>query len=69
MGKVISLVTSVMSFAAPIGMFIAGPVSEIIGINSWMISAGVLMIIVGLLCYLLTRTFDESISCEVIMNE
>lgn len=27
LGKVISLVTSVMSFAAPVGMFIAGPVS------------------------------------------
>ena len=69
LGKVLSLLTSVMSFAAPIGMFIAGPVSEIIGINNWMISAGVLMLIVGLLCYLLTRTFDISISGEVIVNE
>lgn len=60
LGKVISLVTSVMSFAAPVGMFIAGPVSEIIGINNWMISAGVLMLIVGLLCYFLTREFDIS---------
>lgn len=36
LGKVISLVTSVMSFAAPLGMFIAGPVSEIIGVSNWM---------------------------------
>jgi len=69
LGKVISLVTSVMSFAAPVGMFIAGPVSEIIGINNWMVAAGVLMLIVGLLCYFLTRTFDESNSGEVIVNE
>ena len=68
MGKVISLITSLMSFAAPIGMFIAGPVSEIIGINNWMIYAGILMLIVGSLCYLLTRSFDETISGEVIIN-
>ncbi len=59
MGKVISLITSVMSFAAPIGMFIAGPVSEKIGISNWMICAGILMLMNGLLCFLLTRRFDE----------
>jgi len=41
-------------------MFIAGPVSEIIGINNWMVSAGVLMLMVGLLCYILTRRFDDT---------
>lgn len=61
LGKVISLITSIMSFAAPAGMFIAGPVSELIGINNWMIFAGVLMIFVGLVCFLLTRKFDEII--------
>lgn len=59
LGKVISLVTSVMSFAAPVGMFIAGPVSEIIGVSNWMILAGVIMIFVGLLNYFLTRAFDQ----------
>ncbi|MDF2548533.1 MAG: hypothetical protein K0R93_3431 [Anaerosolibacter sp.] len=60
LGKVISLVTSVMSFAAPVGMFIAGPVSEMIGISNWMICAGILMLANGFLCYLLTRRFDET---------
>jgi DHA3 family macrolide efflux protein-like MFS transporter len=62
LGKVISLITSVMSFAAPIGMFIAGPASEIIGISNWMIFAGILMLFVGFLCYLLTRRFDNTVS-------
>jgi len=61
LGKVLSLITSVMSFAAPVGMFIAGPVSDIIGISNWMIVAGVLMLIVGTLCYFLTRSFDKSV--------
>lgn len=68
LGKVISLVTSVMSFAAPIGMFIAGPVSSLIGISSWMICAGVLMLVVGILCYLLTRKYDQTTSNEVVLS-
>lgn len=58
-GKVISLVTSIMSFAAPAGMFIAGPVSEMIGINKWMIVSGVVMIFIGILSYFLTKEFDS----------
>ena len=69
LGKVISLVTSVMSFAAPIGIFIAGPISETIGVNIWMYYAGVVMILVGILCYSLTREFDNHLSSEIISNE
>jgi DHA3 family macrolide efflux protein-like MFS transporter len=69
LGKVISLVTSVMSFAAPIGMFIAGPVSSLIGISNWMICAGLLMLAVGALCFILTRKYDEITFHEVVLNE
>lgn len=65
LGKVISLITSIMSFAAPVGMFIAGPVSELVGVSNWMIIAGVLMIFVGFICYLLTRQYDEKTSGEM----
>ncbi len=58
LGKVISFVTSVMSFAAPVGMFIAEPLSEIIGVSNWMICAGIVMVLVGFLSYFLTREFD-----------
>lgn len=69
LGKVISFVTSVMSFAAPVGMFIAGPISEIIGVSNWMFYAGIVMIFVGILCYFLTREFDIQLNSEVISNE
>jgi DHA3 family macrolide efflux protein-like MFS transporter len=69
LGKVISLVTSVMSFAAPIGMFIAGPVSSLIGISSWMICAGMLMLVVGILCYILTGKYDEIASDKVVFSD
>ena len=58
MGKVISLVTSVMSLGIPIGMIIAGPVAEAVGVNNWMIIAGILMLLVGFLSFILTRTTD-----------
>jgi len=68
LGKVISLVTSVMSFAAPVGMFIAGPISDRIGINNWMILAGFTMIFVGVLCFFLTREFDVTVKSELIAD-
>lgn len=55
LGKVISFVTSVMSLGIPVGMVIAGPVAEIIGINQWMAIAGILMLCVGLLSLWITR--------------
>jgi DHA3 family macrolide efflux protein-like MFS transporter len=64
LGKVISLVTSVISFAAPVGMFIAGPLSEVIGVSNWMLWAGILVILVGIMCYMMTRKYDKQIICE-----
>jgi MFS transporter, DHA3 family, macrolide efflux protein len=55
LGKVISFVTSMMSLGIPIGMVIAGPVAEIIGVNQWMAIAGIMMLCVGLLSLWITR--------------
>jgi len=59
LGKVISLVTSVMSFAAPFGMLIAGPASEFIGVNNWMLIAGALMLLIGLISFMITKKYDK----------
>jgi DHA3 family macrolide efflux protein-like MFS transporter len=59
LGKVLSLVTSVMSFAAPFGMLIAGPLSEFIGVNHWMLIVGALMILIGLISFIITRKYDK----------
>ncbi|MRS05046.1 MFS transporter [bacterium] len=58
MGKVISLVTSLISLGIPIGMIIAGPVAEMVGVNHWMIIAGILMLLVGLLGLVWTGTMN-----------
>jgi DHA3 family macrolide efflux protein-like MFS transporter len=59
LGKVMSLMTSVLSFTAPVGMLISGPIAEFIGVSNWMIISGVLVIITGILAYLLTRKIDK----------
>lgn len=58
LGKVIAFITSMMSLAAPIGMMIAGPATAFFGINRWMMGAGITMIVLGGVTYLLTRSFD-----------
>lgn len=58
LGKVLSLISSVMSFAAPVGMFIAGPVAEAVGVSNWMVIAGVLMVLNGAASYGITRKHD-----------
>jgi len=57
-GKVLSLVHSAMSLGVPLGMMIAGPVTEAIGLENWMVGVGLLMLGVGTISYLLTREFD-----------
>lgn len=59
LGKVMSLITSILSFAAPIGMFVSGPIAEFVGVSNWMKGAGVVMIIVGIISYILTHEFDS----------
>ncbi|QNO15344.1 MFS transporter [Alkalicella caledoniensis] len=69
LGKVLSLITSVMSFAAPIGMFIAGPIAETMGVNNWMVISGILMIVVGIISYVSTKEFDIKLDREDMIYE
>ncbi len=57
LGRVISLLTSAMSFATPLGLFVAGPVAEKIGIAAWFFWSGLAMVAIGMICWLTTRKF------------
>lgn len=59
LGKVISLITSIMTFAAPVGIMIAGPLSEIIGVSSWMQLMGVMLMLLGIVCHFITNKTSE----------
>ncbi|MDL2252764.1 MFS transporter [Ruminococcaceae bacterium OttesenSCG-928-I18] len=58
MGKVFSLLMTAMTLAMPIGLLVAGPVCEMVGVDTWFFGSGIVMIVAGILCRLLTRRYD-----------
>lgn len=58
MGKVFSLMMTAMTWAMPIGLIVAGPVSELIGIDRWFFWSGLALMATGLACRLMTRRYD-----------
>ncbi len=59
MGKVFSLLMTAMTISMPIGLLVAGPVVEIIGVNTWFFWSGVALIADAILCRFLTRRYDQ----------
>ena len=55
LGRVISLLTSLMSFAIPVGLFVAAPIAERTGIAAWFSISGVLIVLSAGLGYVMTR--------------
>ncbi len=49
MGRVITLMTSLMSLAIPFGLFLAAPFAETMGVTSWFMISGVFIMAAGLL--------------------
>ncbi|MDL2318736.1 MFS transporter [Eubacteriales bacterium OttesenSCG-928-A19] len=58
MGKVFSLMMTAMTLSMPIGLLVAGPVSEAVGVDKWFLWSGVALIATAVLCRLLTRRYD-----------
>ena len=58
MGKVISLLTTAMTLATPMGLLLAGPASEVLGVEYWFTGSGLLMILAGVACFIVTKQFD-----------
>jgi len=59
LGRVFSLFGSVMSGAMPIGLLLAGPLSEKFGIAKWFLISGILTLIFSLLCLVFYRRAKE----------
>lgn len=58
MGKVFSLMMTIMTLCMPIGLLVAGPVSDVIGIEKWFLYSGMALVLTGLLCWILTKKHD-----------
>ncbi len=59
MGKVFSLLMTTMTLAMPVGLLVAGPVTEIVGPEKWFFGSGVAMVATAFLCRILTRRYDK----------
>lgn len=59
LGKVFSLYLTLMTLAMPIGLLVAGPITEIVGPSKWFFWSGAAMIGTAILCRLMTRRSDK----------
>ncbi len=50
LGRVFSLMMSLMSLAMPIGLIMSGIFAEAVGIDTWFIISGVIIVLIGVLC-------------------
>ncbi len=57
--QVFSLLMTAMTLSMPIGLLVAGPVVEVIGVNTWFFWSGVALIVNAVLCRILTRRYDK----------
>ena len=59
MGRVFSLIGSLMSFSMPIGLLIAGPVAERLGVGPWFVVAGVATLLITGISFVITERMKE----------
>lgn len=48
LGRVLAIVNSLMLIATPVGLFVAGPMAELVGVATWFAISGLLIVIVGI---------------------
>lgn len=58
MGKVFSLLSTAMTLATPVGLLLAGPVSQAVGVPLWFMASGILLAAAGLACYFAAGKYD-----------
>lgn len=61
LGRVMSLIGTISLIATPIGLMIAGPMAEVLGVATWFGISGALIAIVGIGAYVIpsVRNLDE----------
>lgn len=68
LGRVFSIITSLMLLATPIGLLVSAPVAEKIGVEKWFFISGVIMVIACILA-LISKTIREEKWEKEVLNE
>ena len=50
-GRVFTLVGSIAALMSPIGLMVAGPLSDTIGVRTWFIVGGITTVVMGIACF------------------
>lgn len=58
LGKVMSFIMMAMSLAMPVGLLLAGPVSERTGVDNWFFYSGLALVAVGIYTWAVSRKYD-----------
>lgn len=59
LGRVISIVTSAMLLASPIGLAFAGPVVDRFGVQVWFLGAGIVILLIGIFVFAKYRAASQ----------
>ena len=59
LGKVLAMFTSIMSVCVPLGLAIAGPVAEKLGVMTWFTIAGVACLVAGIYALIVARKYKD----------
>lgn len=59
LGKVMSMSFAAMSAAMPVGLLVAGPVSDAIGVDQWFLWSGVLLVATAVFSWWRTRRYGD----------
>ncbi|RNB80000.1 MFS transporter [Brevibacillus nitrificans] len=51
LGRVMALINSMMLIATPVGLFVAGPLAEVLGVAMWFVISGSLIVLVAIWMY------------------
>jgi len=68
-GRVMGLVTSAATAMAPLGLLIAGPVSDLIGIRTWFWIAGTVTLLMGIAGFFIPAVMNVENNREDQMSE
>lgn len=59
LGRVLTMLTSIMSLSTPVGLMVAGPFAESVGVARWFLISGLIIALVAVFGYLLTARVKE----------
>lgn len=66
LGRVLAILTSMMSLAIPLGLFLAGPLAERVGVASWFFYSGILIVLTAIVGHIMVRREEGKVNTSSV---